>query len=276
MPIEQLVLLAVIQGITEFLPISSSAHLILAPALLGWTDQGPMIDVSVHVGSLVAVLVYFWRDMVVLSTGLGHLLRGRYSAEARLLAMLVLASLPVLAAGAAIVTLGVADRFRSLEVIAWTNLVFAVLLWTGDSMGLTIRRMEHTGVAEALLVGLAQMLALVPGVSRAGVTMTMARFLGYERPDAARLSTLLAVPTILALGVATAFELGRSGDLALQRDALLAAGMSCVAALVAIWAMMAILKRTTMFVFVAYRIVLGTLLLAVVYELIPVGGNLPT
>jgi undecaprenyl-diphosphatase len=272
MPIEQLITLAIIQGITEFLPISSSGHLIMIPALTGWTDQGPLVDVAVHVGSLVAVLIYFWRDVLMLLAGLGQLLRGRLTPEARLLLMLAVASLPVLVAGYLLVRSGYVSDLRTLAVIAWANLGFAVVLWIADGMGLTIRRVEHTSWFDAIMVGLAQVCSLVPGASRAGVTMTMARFLGFERADAARLSMLLSIPTILALGGATAYELYGSGDFALQEGAIIAAALSCLAALIAIWMMMAILRRATMFIFVAYRLALGIVLLAFIYGLIPIGG----
>lgn len=272
MPIEQLIALAIIQGITEFLPISSSGHLAMVPLLTDWDDQGPQIDVAIHVGSLVAVIAYFWRDMLMLLGGLGNLLRGRLTAEARLLLMLIAASLPVLGVGYWLESSGYYDGLRTLVVIAWANLGFAVLLWIADSMGLTIRRTEHTSWFDAILIGLAQICALVPGASRSGVTMTMARFLGYERPDAARVSMLLSIPTIMAIGGATAYRLYDTGDLALQEGALMAAGLACITALISIWVMMAILRRATMFIFVAYRVALGLALLGIVYGFIPLGA----
>ncbi|VAW15436.1 Undecaprenyl-diphosphatase [hydrothermal vent metagenome] len=271
MPIEQLLTLAIVQGLTEFLPVSSSGHLNLVHLLTRWEDQGPLMDVAVHVGSLFAVMVYFWRDMLMLLSGLGNLVRGKMTPEGRLFLYLIVASLPVLAVGFVMVETGMLTDLRTLAVIAWANLGFAVLLWAGDAMGLTIRRLDHTSFFDAALIGLAQVFSLIPGASRAGVTMTMARFLGYERPDAARISMLLSIPTILALGLGTGYKLQASGDLALQEGAFIAAGLSGIAALLSIWVMMALMRRTTMFVFVAYRFVLGAVLLAVVYDYIPLG-----
>lgn len=274
MPVEQIVTLALVQGLTEFLPISSSGHLNLVHLLTTWNDEGPLMDVAVHVGTLFAVLAYLWRDVAMLLRGLGHLLRGRTTPQARLLLLLILASLPVFGAGYIFLKTGLIYSLRTIEVIAWTNLVFAFVLWLSDAFGLTIRRVEHTTTSDALLIGISQVISLVPGASRSGVTMTMARFLGYERTDAARFSMLLSIPTIAGLGIVTAYELASSGNLDLQADAGFAAALSFAAAIVSIWFMMAILRRTTMLVFILYRIALGAFLLAIVYGfiIIPAGA----
>jgi len=268
MPIEQIIALALVQGITEFLPISSSAHLILVPKVAGWVDQGPLIDVSLHIGTLFAVMLYFWRDMVTLLRGLGHLLTAKATPEARLLLLLILATLPVLAVGYVLLRTGIVNDLRNIEVIAWANLVFALVLWASDRLGLTIRRVEHATVFDAIVIGLAQVLSLVPGTSRSGITMTAARVLGYERPEAARFSMLLSIPTIAVIGASIALEIEDTGDAALRTNAALAAVLSFGTALLAIWFLMALLRRTTMFVFVAYRVVLGLALLAFAYGLV--------
>ncbi len=273
MPIEQIVALALVQGLTEFLPISSSGHLNLVHLLTSWQNQGPLVDVAVHVGSLFAVLTYLRRDVLHLLRGLGHLLRGRATEEGRLLLLLILASLPVFAAGYFVVRSGLVNSLRTIEIIAWANLIFAFILWAADRFGLTIRRLEHTTTSDALLIGLSQIIALVPGASRAGITMTAARFLGYERIEAARFSLLLSIPTIAGLGAATTFELARSGNMELQADISLAVALSFLAAIISIWFMMALLRRTTMTAFVIYRIALGLLLLAIVYGLIIIPGT---
>ena len=265
MPIDQLIALAVVQGLTEFLPVSSSGHLNLVHLLTRWQDQGPFMDVAVHVGSLVAVMAYFWREMLQLLGGLGNLLRGRVTPQGRLLLLLILASLPVFAVGYVLLATGLINDLRTLKVIAWANMVFAFVLWASDKAGMTIRRLEHTSVLDALVIGLAQILSLIPGASRAGVTMSAARALGFERVEAARFSMLLSIPTILGAGTATMVKIMESGSFELREGAFLAAGLAAVAALIAIKFMMALLKRTDMFIFVAYRIVLGVVLLAVAY-----------
>ncbi|SDG55174.1 undecaprenyl-diphosphate phosphatase [Roseospirillum parvum] len=264
MSLLQIVVLAVVQGITEFLPISSSGHLILVPVAFDWPDQGVLLDVAVHVGTLVAVMIYFWRDVGAMLAGLGRLLRGKFDPGARLAAMVVLGTLPVVGAGLALKDM-IGDDLRSLTVIGWTTLGFGIALWLADRAGMTVRRVDHLTWRDALLIGLAQCLALVPGTSRAGITMTAARVLGYERADSARFSMLLSIPTILAAGTLAGLEVQASGDLQLSHDMILAGALSCLVALAAIALMMAWLKHAGFTPFVLYRIALGSLLLWIAY-----------
>lgn len=264
MPVEQLIILALVQGITEFLPISSSAHLILVPQFTGAVDQGPLIDVAVHVGTLGAVVLYLWRDVVQMLVGIGWAMRGRPDAGFRLALQIVLATIPLVAAGyAASRYLG--TELRSIEVIAWATLGFGILLWVVDRAGMTVRRIEHMKYGGALFIGLSQVLALIPGTSRSGITMTAARFLGFERSEAARFSMLLAIPAILAAGTLAGIDLYKSGDAQLTTDAIIAAGLSLITALFAIVAMMGWLKRASFLPFVLYRILLGGGLLIWIY-----------
>ena len=265
MSIEQLILLAVIQGLTEFLPVSSSAHLILLPALTDLPDQGPLIDVSVHLGSLGAVIAYFWRDVLGLFRGLGHLAGRNDSFEARLVVFLVIATLPTLALGFALYKIGLADTLRSAEVIAWATIIFGIVLYAADYFGKTARNLETMTYGNAVWVGLAQAVALIPGTSRSGITITMSRLLGFKRTEAARFSMLLAIPTISAFGLYTAMELAQSGSAVLQRDGILAALLAFASALLAITIFMRLLQRMTMLPFLIYRLVLGFGLLAYIY-----------
>ncbi len=253
-----------VQGITEFLPISSSAHLILVPVFTGWADQGIIMDVAVHVGTLGAVILYFWRDIWAMVSGLVRRARGRRDSNARLVGYLVIGTLPVLAAGFAF-NRYFPDGLRDIRIIGWATLGFAVLLYIFDRVGMTVRRVEHMGVFDALVIGLAQVLALIPGTSRSGITMSAARMLGFERPDAARFSLLLSIPTILGAGTLESIELWKRGDLSLTGDAGTAAGLSFAVALISIAVMMAWLKRATFTPFVIYRVALGGFLLAIGY-----------
>ncbi len=256
MSIEQLIILAVVQGITEFLPISSSGHLILVPYFTGDADQGLVIDVALHVGTLGAVMLYLWRDIVRMLVGLGRGLRGRADPGGRLALQLVVATLPLVAAGyAASRYLG--DALRSPEVIAWATLGFGILLWLADRAGMTVRRIEHLGYGGALFIGCSQVLALIPGTSRSGITMTAARILGFERSETARFSMLLSIPAIVASGTLQGLKLYQAGDAQLTVDAFVAAGLALVAALVAIACMMGWLRRASFLPFVLYRIALG-------------------
>lgn len=265
MPFEQLLALAVIQGLTEFLPISSSGHLNLLHLLTAWEDEGAYMDVAIHVGSLLAVMLYFWRDMLGFLAALARLVRGEVTAEGRLLLLIIAASVPIFAAGYVVMKSGLMPSLRTLPVIAWANMVFAVVLYAADRLGRNDRRCEELTLGDAILVGLSQVLSIVPGASRAGVTMSMARFLGMERTEAARFSMFLSIPTIIGLGAAAAYELRSTGDLALQQNAVVAAGLSFVAALASIAFMMALLRRWSMTPFVVYRVVLGAVLLGYVY-----------
>jgi undecaprenyl-diphosphatase len=260
-----LFVLAVVQGITEFLPISSSGHLVLVPLLTDWPDQGLRIDVAVHVGTLGAVILYFWREVWQMIAGTARLLAGRGGPGARLALYIIIATLPVVAAGAALKHYGLTDALRSMAVIGWTSLGFGVLLYISDRAGMTVRRIEHMSWSTALMIGLAQALALIPGTSRAGITMTAARFAGFERPEAARFSMLLSIPTIFAAGTLGVLDIIESGDQALGIDAAIAAALSLVTALIAIAVLMRWLRHAGFMPFVVYRVVLGVFLLYLAY-----------
>jgi undecaprenyl-diphosphatase len=264
-PLLHLAVLAVVQGITEFLPISSSAHLVLVPKFLDVPDQGLLLDVAVHVGTLGAVMLYLWRDIANMLSGIGRLMRGRDAPGAKLFGFLVIGTLPVIAAGFAMNHYYPAG-IRGIEIIAWTTLGFGILLMITDQIGMTLRRIEHLGIGDVLVIGIAQVLALVPGTSRSGICMTAGRLLGMERADTARLSMLLSIPAILGAGTLKGYELWKSGDTALTSDAFVGAGMAFIMALIAIALMMAWLKRATFTPFAIYRIILGGALLGYSYN----------
>lgn len=265
MTLFQIVILAIVQGITEFLPISSSGHLVLTSKLLGWPDQGLLMDIAVHAGTLFAVIAYFWRDLWEMLTGTAGALTGRRSSGLRMVLFLIVATLPVVIVGYFGMRY-ISTIFRSVEVIAWTTLLFGILLGITDRLCMTVRRLEHMNYAGALFVGLAQVLSLIPGTSRAGITMTACRILGMERRDAARFSMLMSIPTILAAATLASYEIYKEGDLALQYDAVLAACLAFATALIAIAVMMRWLMHATFMPFVVYRVILGIGLLYWVYS----------
>ena len=265
MPIEQLIILSIIQGLTEFWPVSSSGHLNLVHLLTKWEDQGPLIDVAVHFGSLFAVLIYFWRDVVMLTRAFFDLIRARFTPQTQLLIYLIVASIPLMILGFIMLKTGIYKQLRTVEVIAWANIIFAIVLWWCDEFPPVKRTVEETRWRDALYVGAAQVLALIPGASRSGITMSAARYLGYKRTEAARFAMLLAIPSILGLGLGTVYELYQSGDASLQSDAIIVGILSFFTALFSIWFMMALLKRMTMLPFVIYRLLLGGFLLSLIY-----------
>lgn len=257
----QLLVLALVQGVTEFLPVSSSAHLVLVPSLTGWVDQGIAIDVATHLGTLMAVLLYFRRDSLAMVRGVLQV--RRTVDDERLLLKVAVATVPVVAVGVLVKDF-VESGLRHASVVAWTTLVFGLLLyWADRRRGLrTVREMS---VSHALLVGLAQVLALLPGVSRSGVTVTAALFLGYSRPEAMRFSLLLSIPTIVAASALIVFELHQAGAWLLTGDLLVAAGLAFAAALLAISGLMGWLRKASFTPFVLYRLLLGGGLLVWLY-----------
>ena len=265
MALLQILVLAAVQGITEFLPISSQAHLIMVDEFASWPDAGLEIRIAVHVGSLGAVILYFRQAIWAVIKGLFQLLLGRSSDGARLGIHLFIAAVPVIGAGAALVLLDLTDALQSPAVIAWTMLVFGILLWFADRVGMTVRRIEHMTGGSALIIGVAQILALIPGTSRAGITMTAARLMGYERTEASRFSILLALPVILAAGGWDAFSIYRGGNWQLGIDAILAAVVAFAVAYGAIVFLMKWLETATFTPFVIYRVIVGGALLIWIY-----------
>ncbi len=266
MPLLHLVILALIQGITEFLPISSSGHLALYPLLTGVEDQGLALDIAVHAGTLVAVMLYFRADVAMAVRGGVRLLRfDLANPEAFLAMLLIVATIPTVIAGGILWALDLSGALRSLAVIGWATLIGGMFLWLADRFGPERRAAREWLLKDALLMGLAQVLALIPGASRSGVTMMAARGLGYKRTDSARLSMLMSIPTIIAAATLLGLKLASSGNASLGADAAIAAVFAFVAALAAIALMMRMLQTWTMTPFVIYRLILGVGLLAIAY-----------
>ncbi|MBJ6371867.1 undecaprenyl-diphosphate phosphatase [Sedimentitalea arenosa] len=266
MPVFQLFLVAVIQGLTEFLPVSSSGHLILLPGLTGLQDQGQLIDVAVHVGTLGAVILYFWPDVRTGLAGLPRLLRGKIDTPgARLALGLVVATLPVVLCGAVVHFTGLSDAMRSVAVIGWAMLIFGLVLYWADQTGGETRSAEDWTLKHALVMGLWQAVSLIPGTSRSGITITGARRLGYARSDAARLSMLMSIPTIAASGILLGGEALATANTAALRDGAIAAVLAFASALLALSVMMRLLRSVSFTPYVLYRIVLGIALLVYAY-----------
>ncbi len=274
MTIEQIVVIAIVQGITEFLPISSSGHLLILPSLTGWQDQGLATDIMVHVGSLAAIIVYFWRDVLNLLAGGLDLLRLRMSDNARMALYIALGTIPAVAFALVLKKTGLLDAIRAdtglkLQVVAWNAIIFGVLLYAADRFGARRKVMENMTLSPALTIGVAQALALIPGTSRSGITMTAARALGFKRPEAARFSFLLGMPAIAGAGLLTFLE-AQSAGTQITPDQWWAAGFSFLASIAAIAFLMALVKRISFLPFVLYRLALGVVLLAIAYQWVPV------
>lgn len=267
MPLLHLLLVALIQGLTEFLPVSSSGHLILLPNLTGLADQGQAIDVAVHVGTLFAVILFFWSDVRLALSGIPRLLRGRIDSPGAGLALcLAIGTVPVIVCGLLLKLTGLDDALRSVAVIGWTMLGFGIVLYIADRFGTGRRPAEFWTVRHAFIMGLWQAVALIPGTSRSGITITGARFLGYGRHGAAKLSMLMSIPTIVASGLLLGAEVAVQADAGAARDAVIAAALSFLAALFALWFMMRLLRSVSFTPYVIYRILLGVFLLWIAYR----------
>lgn len=267
MPLLHLLLVAIIQGLTEFLPVSSSGHLILLPMLTGLQDQGQIIDVAVHVGTLGAVILYFWSDVRLALAGIPQLLRGRIESQGAWLALcLAIATVPVVLVGLLLNLTGLDVMMRGTAVIGWTMLLFGLLLYWADQRGPQIKTAGQWSLRDALVMGLWQVVALIPGTSRSGITITGGRLLGYTREDAAKLSMLMSIPTIIASGVLLGARVAMDADLAAARDGAIAAVFAFGAALLALAVMMRLLRSVSYTPYVIYRVLLGIVLLLYAYS----------
>jgi undecaprenyl-diphosphatase len=260
----QIILLALIQGLTEFLPISSSAHLILPSQLLGWKDQGFSFDVAVNTGSLLAVVIYFRHDLWTMAKAwVLSLVKGEQSHESKLAWWIILATIPAVIFGFAAKDF-IATHLRNTTVIASTTIIFGLLLWWADRMSRSELTVYQTGWRKALLIGFAQALAIIPGTSRSGATMTAALMLGLSREAAAKFSFLMSVPVGLGAAILVTKDLIESPE-AIDYQAL-GIGMlvSFFAAYACIYYFLKFISRMGMTPFVIYRLILGSVLFALI------------
>ncbi|HHI78773.1 MAG TPA: undecaprenyl-diphosphate phosphatase [Planctomycetes bacterium] len=255
----QAVVLALVQGLTEFLPISSSAHLILFPHFLGWPDQGPDFDVAVHVGTLLAVILFFRSELLRLSgAGLRYLKGARDEAEGRLAIGLILGTLPICVVGV-FAKDWVGEHLRQDWVIAAATIFFGILLWISD-LRPGERKLSELRLWDAFWIGVAQVFAMIPGTSRSGATMTGALFLGFDRVASARFSFLLSIPTIFLAGMALGWDIWKSRTPLPLGMMALGVLVSALSAYACIAAFMALVERMGMLPFVLYRFLLGGIL----------------
>lgn len=256
----QVIVLALVQGISEFLPISSSAHLILASEVLGWQDQGLAFDVAVHIGSLLAVVIYFRKDIAQLWQGWAATLVGKPANKHGQLAwFIVMATVPLGLCGLLFESV-ISSHLRSVDVIAATTLLFAIGLWWADRCGALNRSLISMTMSAALIIGAAQAIALIPGTSRSGITIMAALLLGFRRDDAARFSFLLAIPAISMSGLYEMLNLWQSGRYAIDVLAV-AMLLSGASAWLCIHFFLRWINAVGFTPFIVYRVVLGLLLL---------------
>ncbi len=260
--------LSLIQGLTEFLPVSSSGHLILFSKYMSAVDQGQVIDIALHIGSLIAVVLYFWRTFKEMLVDLiKEKFRPNFEVDGvRLAYYIVCATIPAIVIGGALKYIGM-DWVRSTKLIGWLLIVYSIVLWYADTKFSTEKTLKEMKLSDALWIGFAQCLAFLPGTSRSGVTITVGRFLGYNRSEVAKFSMLLSVPAILAAGILAMIEIYKGGEMSQIMMAYQAIGGSFIFSFLAIFLMMQWLRYATYLPFVIYRVILGICLLFDAYNI---------
>lgn len=249
----EIFLLSLIQGITEFLPISSSSHLIIFSNYTNFKDQSLTLDVSLHIGSFFAVLTYFHRDIV-------DFVKNKY-----LFLKVLTASLPVMIFGFILIQTNFIDKLRSVEIIGWTTFIFGILLYVSDKFKLKNNVKKNFSFKAAIIIGLFQTLSLIPGVSRSGISITAARILKFKRYDAAKIAFLLSIPTLGAITIFGLKNIINSGNLNISIYSLTSIFLSFLFSLITINYFLKFIKNFSLIVFVIYRIFLGSALLLIAY-----------
>lgn len=265
MSLTQIIILSFVQGLTEFLPISSSGHLLLMPHAFGWADQGLDIDVAVHLGTLAAVILYFWRDISsMIASFYRYTISGfkkkYFDNHVKLSLIIVVATIPAVIAGFALKKMGI-DLVRHVTVVGYTSIGFGLLLYLADRLSQKWHSLEEMTISKGFMIGLAQALALIPGTSRSGACITAGRFLGFDRLTAARFAFLLSIPSILGAGLLTSIDAWKNGTTFWTLDAFYAAFFSMIFGLMAIRFMLYYLARYSLAPFVIYRVILGAVIL---------------
>ena len=248
-----LIWLSIIQGVTEFLPISSSAHLVLYSHFFNFNYDNLSLDISLHLGSLIAIIFYFRKEIV------------NFISNIKLLFFITLGSLPTLLAGFLLVKFDLIDNFRNIEIIGWTTLIFGVILYLSDLRAENKNIDNDLSLRNALFIGFFQILSLVPGVSRSGIIISASRILTFKRTEAARLSFLLSIPTLGAVSIYNINELILTNNLSITIDNYSSIFLSMIFSFFSIKYLIKYLRKFSLFFFVVYRVILGIIIIAYVY-----------
>ncbi len=249
----EIFILSLIQGVTEFLPVSSSSHLILISNFLSFQNQGLSIDVSLHIGSFVAVVVYFYKDLI------------NFYKNKLLFFKMFLSSLPVMIIGFLLVETNNIEKIRNLEIIAWTTLIFGILLFISDRFELNKNIKDNFDFKSAIIIGFLQIFSLVPGVSRSGIAITSARILKFKRVDAAKISFLISIPILGAVSIFGIKNIVLSDNFFFTKINLIAFAFSFIFSLITIKYFLEYINKFNLNFFVYYRVLLGVILLIITY-----------
>ena len=249
----QILLISIIQGIAEFIPVSSSAHINLLSNLFNYEKFELAINVSAHFGSLVAVLFYFNKEIY------------NFSKNKNLFYKVIIASIPIFIIGYILIELKIISNLRTIEIMGWTTIIFGILLYISDKFKIKLKMKNNFTFRNAIIIGFYQTLALIPGVSRSGIIITGARFLKFNRIDAAKISFLLSIPALGAWSLYGCFDLIKQNDQILTVSSILTAFLSFIFSYITIKYFLIYLKKFNLNLFVIYRLILGIILLSVVY-----------
>ena len=249
----EILILAAIQGITEFLPVSSAAHLILIEKYYSFTNQSLLIDICLHLGSLIAIVVYFRKDLF-------HFIKNK-----NFLIKILVGTIPIIPVGYILYQTKLIEEFRNLEVIGWMTLLFGILLYLSDKSKITKKIEKEFSNKSALYIGLFQVLALIPGVSRSGITITSARMLGFNRIESAKISFFLSIPTLTAASFIGIYNISKVGSAELNFLAIIAVIFSFIFSYVTVALFFNFITKFNLNIFIIYRIILSLFILSIVY-----------
>ena len=249
----EILILSAIQGISEFLPVSSAAHLVLVSKYYAFANQNLLIDICLHLGSLIAIIVYFRNDLFHLTKNKNFLIK------------ILVGTIPIIPIGYILYQTKLIDQLRNLEVIGWMSLIFGILLYISDKSKVTKKIDTEFTNKSAVFIGLFQVLALIPGVSRSGITITSGRMLGFNRFDSAKISFFLSIPTLAAASVVGIYSIYREGSAELNFLAIVAVIFSFIFSYVTIAFFFSFIKKFNLNIFIIYRIALSLFILGIVY-----------
>ena len=249
----EILILALIQGISEYLPVSSAAHLVLVSKYYVFTNQSLLIDICLHLGSLIAIIFYFRNDIL------------NFIKNKNFLIKILIGTIPIIPVGYIAFQTGLINQLRSLEVIGWMSLIFGILLYVGDRSKITKKIDTQFTNKSAIIIGLFQVLALIPGVSRAGITITSGRLLGFSRFDSAKISFFLSIPTLAAASLLGIYNIYKEGSAELNFLAIIAVTFSFIFSYFTIALFLNFIKKFSLNIFIIYRIILSLFILGIVY-----------
>ena len=249
----EILILSIIQGISEFLPVSSAAHLVLVSKYYAFTNQSLLIDICLHLGSLIAIIFYFRNDLFNFIKNKSFLIK------------ILIGTIPIIPVGYILYQTGLIDQLRSLEVIGWMSLIFGILLYVSDRSKITKKIDTAFTNKSAIFIGLFQILALIPGVSRSGITITSGRLLGFNRFDSAKISFFLSIPTLAAASLLGIYNIYKEGSAELNFLAVIAVIFSFIFSYITIALFLKFIQKFSLNIFIIYRIILSLFILAIVY-----------